>query len=85
MPPTLDNDRGNIRRRQIVDYIQEFKRAHGYAPTIREITEDVYGNSGFAATQKHIETLKDQGYVDYDVGRSRTLRVIRELPKEDSE
>jgi len=48
------------RQREILDFITDFLRTNGYAPSIREIGEHFKLNSP-ATIHAHLENLKDKG------------------------
>lgn len=67
---------GEQRRKDIVKFIGEFRRAHGHniGPTIQEIAQGV-GLGSANATRHHLLRLKDEGTITMDtkVGRSIAL------------
>jgi len=56
----------------LVNYIDE----HDYAPTIRELQE-LLGLASPAPVQDLLAKLRDKGYVTWDPGRGRTLRLVK--------
>lgn len=67
---------GQENRKGIYLYIIKYIRKHGYAPTNREIAEDI-GISA-ATVRRHIEDLMQDGLLetDADPGTSRAIRVV---------
>ncbi|MCD6462253.1 MAG: transcriptional repressor LexA [Thermotogae bacterium] len=64
------------RQRQILEYIVEYEREHGYPPTIREICE-AFGISSPRGVSKHLEALEKKGYIERSKGRSRGIRILK--------
>jgi repressor LexA len=67
------------RQRDILEYIQEFLRVHGYAPTHREICER-FGFSSYGTVYKHLRLLQDKGYLRRDWNQKRGMELIRAIP-----
>ncbi len=67
------------RQRQILEYIQEFLRVHGVAPTHREICER-FGFSSYGTVYKHLRLLQDKGYLRRDWNQKRGMELIRAIP-----
>lgn len=62
------------RNRQVLDFIKKYIDAHGFAPSIREIS--VYlGVSGTLGVVKHLDTLEREGYIRRMRGSSRGLSL----------
>ena len=64
------------RQRQILEYIIEYEKEHGYPPTIREICE-AFGISSPRGVSKHLEALEKKGYIERSKGRSRGIRILK--------
>lgn len=60
---------------EILDFIREFHRRNGYAPSYREIVEAV-GLSSTSQVAVYIEDLVEEGKLAKEDGQSRTLRLI---------
>lgn len=56
----------------IVDYI----KTNGYPPSFREIGKQVNLASS-STVQNHLEQLKIKGFVTWEPGQPRTLRIIK--------
>lgn len=67
------------RQREILEYIQEFLRTHGIAPTHREICER-FGFSSYGTVYKHLRLLQDKGYLRRDWNQKRGMELIRAIP-----
>lgn len=61
-------------KNDIMQYVLTYSAEHGYAPTVRDITEAV-GFESTATTQSYINQLIAEGRLERDERRSRTLRV----------
>jgi len=67
---------GEEARGKIVQYIVEYHREHGYAPTFREIQDDI-GISSLSLVHFHLDHLRMMGHVSFLPGSARTLLVTR--------
>jgi repressor LexA len=63
------------RQRQILDFINDFKRKHGYAPTVREIGEH-FNLSSPATVQVHLDNLKAKGFLKKSVNEARSIELV---------
>lgn len=62
------------RKKQIIQFIHEFRQQHTYAPTVREIADGVNLLSS-STTQNHINWLVEQGYIELEKAKPRTIRL----------
>jgi repressor LexA len=67
------------RQRSILDAIAAFTAEHGYAPTTRELG-DLLGIAGSNAVMDHLWALRRKGYVEWQDGKARTLRITKTDP-----
>lgn len=70
------------RQQQILDFIVEQIRAHGYGPTVREIVDHV-GDKSPTSVHRHLRTLEARGYILREPNKSRSIRLadgLRGLP-----
>lgn len=63
------------RQRQILDFINDFTRKHGYAPTVREIGE-YFDLSSPATVQAHLDNLKAKGFLKKSVNEARSIELV---------
>ncbi len=64
------------RQKQILDFITQHLKEHGYAPSVREIGAH-FGLSSPATVHQHIMSLEKLGALSRDWKRSRSLRPTR--------
>lgn len=64
------------RRRQVFDAICAFVGEKNYAPTIREIGDRV-GLTSSSTVTAHVRALRDKGFISWDPGKPRTIRVLK--------
>jgi repressor LexA len=64
------------RKRRILSAIQEYAAVHGCSPTNREIAKAADLKSA-SSVLHHLQELKAAGYVSYEPGAPRTVRVLR--------
>lgn len=64
------------REYQIYDAIREYTAINGYAPTVREIGQDV-GLKSTATVHQYLNRIMCKGYITYHPKQPRTLRVLK--------
>lgn len=62
-----------VQQSQIVDYLRDYHRKYGYAPSVREVAE--HFGVGVSTTHRHLRSLVTQQEVTAQKGRSRTWRA----------
>ena len=65
------------RQRQILAFIREFQRAHGYPPTVREIGQAV-GISSTSVVDYNLKVLRKLGLLRRDAEVSRGLELLED-------
>lgn len=63
------------RQSEILAFLNSFMGTHGYAPSIDEIGRH-FGLTSLATVHKHLENLKQRGYITRHWGRSRSIAVV---------
>lgn len=63
------------RQRQILDYIRQHARAHGYPPSVREIGTAV-GLRSSSTVHAHLNTLERQGFIRRDPTKPRAIEIL---------
>jgi DNA-binding MarR family transcriptional regulator len=63
------------KQREILDFVEEFTTAHGYAPSFEEIATR-FGYASLATVHEHIENLRSKGYIRKSHNVSRSLEVV---------
>lgn len=63
------------RQRQILDFITEFSRANGYAPSLREIGQH-FNLSSPATIHAHIQSLKRKGMLKTSFNEARSIEIL---------
>ena len=73
------------RQRFMLEYIREFVREHGYAPSIREIKGAVEaaglvrtesGNTSTSVVDYNLKALEEAGYIRRDRNKSRAIEMV---------
>jgi len=73
------------RQRFILEFIREFGRDHGYAPSIREIKSAVEaeglvraesGNTSTSVVDYNLKALEEAGYIRRDRNKSRAIELV---------
>lgn len=64
------------RQAQVLNYIEETIREHGYAPTLREIGAFM-GIRSTNGVNDHLRALERKGFLSREDMKSRTLRPIK--------
>ena len=63
------------RQRQILDYLQEYQGANGYAPSFEEIAAQFNYNS-LATVHEHLTNLERKGYIKRSYNESRAIEIL---------
>lgn len=66
---------GIDRRRAILRFIKDFVKKEGCSPSIAEIAAGVELSSN-TAVRHHLQVLRDEGFVDWNPSRYRSLHII---------
>ena len=64
------------RLEEYYDIIKNYINKHGYSPTVREIGE-LAGTTSSATPMVMVRRLKKLGYIEYEKGKSRTIRCLK--------
>lgn len=71
------------RQRDILQFIREFQKERGVAPTHREIC-DQFGFSSYGTVYKHLSLLEKKGLIRRDWNQKRGVEVVDQEPEFDS-
>ncbi len=63
------------RQREILDYLSDFIRQHGYAPSLEEVGRR-FGLSSLATVHKHLTNLQEKGFIKRAWNRSRSVELV---------
>ncbi len=63
------------RQRQILDYLNSYTAANGYAPSFEEIAEHFNYNS-LATVHEHLTNLERKGYIKRAYNESRAIEIL---------
>lgn len=66
-------------QRAILDFIEEYLRERGIAPTHREIYQKL-GFSSYGTVYKHLKLLQEKGFLRRDWNQKRGIELIRGIP-----
>lgn len=67
------------RQKEILEYIQEYRKERGIAPTHREICER-FGFSSYGTAYKHLKLLQEKGFLKRDWNQKRGIELLRAIP-----
>lgn len=65
------------KERELLEYLAQFQRQHGYSPTLKEMAEAT-GHRSVSTIHSIIRTLVDKGYVQKVDGNARVLKILHE-------
>lgn len=65
-------------QRKVYEAIRNYVRTKGYPPSVREIGAMV-GMSSSSTIHNHLAKIKQQGYIDFQPGKPRTLRIVKDM------
>lgn len=71
------------RQRDILDFIREFQRQRGVAPTHREIC-DHFGFSSYGTVYKHLSLLQKKGLIRRDWNQKRGVELVENDEREET-
>ena len=63
------------RQREILDYLNEYQDAQGYAPSFEEIAEH-FDYSSLATVHEHLSNLERKGYIKRSYNESRAIEIL---------
>ena len=64
-----------IKQKMVLECLDWFINEHGYSPTYRELAKEL--NSSVDAVYKKVSILMDKGYITGELGKIRTLKVVK--------
>jgi repressor LexA len=67
------------RQKEILEFVHEYRRQRGIAPTHREICAR-FGYSSYGTVYKHLKLLQDKGFLRRDWNQKRGIELIRAIP-----
>jgi repressor LexA len=67
------------RQKEILEFINEYLRTKGIAPTHREICER-FGFSSYGTAYKHLKLLQKKGFLRRDWNQKRGIELLRAIP-----
>jgi len=62
------------RQKEVLEFIAEHSREHGYSPTLREIAEEFH--LSVKAVHDHVAALTGKGYIRKEAKKGRTLELV---------
>ena len=71
------------RQRDILNFIRDFQKSRGIAPTHREIC-DHFGFSSYGTVYKHLSLLEKKGLIRRDWNQKRGVELVDQPEKRDS-
>ena len=71
------------RQKEILDFIAEFQRRKGFAPTHLEICRH-FGYSSYGTVHKHLKLLAQKGFLRRDWNQKRGMELVRRPPAADA-
>ncbi len=67
----------NDRMQQILNFIKQYIKDNGYAPSVREIG-DAVGLKSTSSVANYLKELEDEGYIRRGDARSRAIDIVEE-------
>ncbi len=62
------------RQKEVLDFLEGYLSANGYAPTFNEIAEE-FGFRSKGTVYKHIKALRDKGLIHHEWNRTRAIEI----------
>jgi SOS-response transcriptional repressor LexA len=75
----IKTDQGREKREMILDWLRDYRDQHGYMPSRRELCDGLGLSVG--VLKHHVDSLVEQGYLKYEPGSFRTMRLTRKQRK----
>ncbi len=72
------------RQKEILEFIEDYHRRRGLAPTLREICEK-FGYSSYGTPYKHLKLLAEKGFLRRDWNQKRGLELLKPSPSRERE
>jgi repressor LexA len=66
-------------QQELFDWLVEYIREHQHSPSIRQMMRAMNLKSP-APVQSRLEHLRNKGYIDWEEGQARTIRVLNQAP-----
>ena len=63
------------RQKEILDHVNDYIQAHGYAPSFEEIAR-AFGYSSLATVHEHLSNLERKGYIRKTYNESRSIEMV---------
>lgn len=63
---------------EVYNNIKNFIKENSYPPTVRELCK-LIGIKSSSSVQAHLYKLKNKGFITWEEGKTRTLKIIKEV------
>jgi len=67
-------------QRELYEWLVEYIRTQGHSPSIRQMMEAMNLKSP-APVQSRLDHLRTKGYIEWNEGKARTIRILRPTPQ----
>lgn len=67
------------KEQKVLDYLKEFKRNNGYAPSVRDVCRDLNYKST-STVHMYLNRLELLGYISKEDGKSRAITLVDDAP-----
>jgi SOS-response transcriptional repressor LexA len=64
------------RQKEVLDYIEAYRRQRDLSPTFREIADGV--GLSLTTVMAHIQALRDKGCITWEPNSPRSIHIIRQ-------
>lgn len=72
------------KQKEVLDFVEQYRRGHGYAPTLREIGEAL-GLSSVATVYQHLKHLEAKGLIRREGGRARQMEMTTPVERDEDQ
>jgi len=72
----MKNEFSTDAQKRVLKHLSTFIEKEGYVPSYRQLIKDM-GLASTSTVKKHLDKLKEKGYITWIVGQLRTLKIIR--------
>ncbi len=78
LPPYKFMERLTEAQKELYEWLAEYIRQHQHSPSIRQMMQAMNLKSP-APVQSRLEHLRNKGYIEWNEGKARTIRVLQAL------
>ncbi|GLY09615.1 transcriptional regulator [Pseudobacillus badius] len=71
----MNNQKLTLKQQKVLEVVVEYQHEKGYPPAMRELG-DILNLASASTVKNYLDVLKRKGYVTWEKGKPRTLKVL---------